>query len=153
MASKKDTKEVKPLFQTYYNKPYVDSGIEFDFNSSLTDQDYRSMTDIDYLLAHMAGHSRTPIYGIQDNMTFEDWSNEMALVKRRFMDLDEDTRRVFGNAQNFLKWCADFSNYEGQLPTTLRALSDKETLELKQKEIEEKEDRLAAKIAKSVKGE
>lgn len=140
-----------PKFQTYYNKPHVDVGTEFDPNSSLTDQDYKKQTDVNYLLEHMAGHSRTPIYGEQDNMTFEDWSNEMALVKRRFMMLDEETRGQFGNAQNFLKWCADPSNYDGELPTTLRVVAEKKRAEEEIKSQEEKEQRLATKIAKAIK--
>lgn len=140
-------------FATYYDRTHIDKGIDFDEYSSLTDQDYKEQTDINYLLAHMAGHSRTPIYGVQDNMTFEDWSNEMALVKRKFMHLDEETRRKFGNAQSFLKWCADPQNYEGELPTTLKVNQDKIDLENKMKLTEEKENRLAAKIANAIKGE
>jgi len=136
-------------FHTYYNLPPKDEGIEFDKNSSLTDQDYKIMTDIDYLLSHMAGHSRTPLYGVQDNMTFEDWSNEMALVKRKFMNLDEDTRRSFGNAQNFLKWCADPKNYEGQLPALLETKRLKELSE----ETERQKDIEVQRLAKAIKGE
>lgn len=150
----KETKPVVlPKFQTYYNRPYRDKAIYFDPMSSLTDQSFRDQTDIDYLLSHMAGHSRTPIYGVQDNSTFEDWSNEMALVKRRFLHLDEQTRNTFGNAQNFLKWCSDPQNYVGDLPSTLKAISDKKEIEEKQKYQDEKETRLATKIAKAIKGE
>lgn len=139
--------------QTYYDRYYIDEPTKFDPNSSLTDQDFKIQTDVDYLLSHMAGQSRTPLYGVQDTMTFEDWSNEMAMLKRRFLHLDEETRTRFGNAQNFLKWCSDPSNYEGELPTNLKILSDKKAFEDKQKYQDEKETRLATKIAKAIKGE
>lgn len=138
-------------FRTYYDNSYVDEGLEFDINSSLTDQDFKMQTDVDYLLSHMAGHSRTPLYGVQDNMTFEDWSNEMALVKRRFLDLDPESRKRFGNAQEFLRWCADPNNYIDELPEVKNSRLFKKQSEDDIKKQEEKEDRLAKKIADSIK--
>lgn len=136
-------------FQTYYDRDYKDKSIEFDPNSSLTDQDFKIQTDIDYLLSHMAGHSRTPLYGVQDTMTFEEWNNEMALVKRRFMHLEPEQRLKFGNAQNFLKWCADPDNYREILPSTL----EEQDRIKKDQEYEEKETKRAQRLAKAIKGE
>lgn len=125
-------------FRTYYNADsYRDKPIEFDPNSSLTDQDYKMHTEVEYLLAHMAGQSRTPLYGVQDNSTFEDWQNEMALVKRRFLNLTPDMQKEFGNAKNFLAWCSDPNNYAEDLPT-VKAYREKQQL-AKQKELEKQQ--------------
>ena len=140
-----------PKFQTYYNMYHKDNGTEFDPNGSLTDQDFKMTTDVNYLLEHMAGHSRTPIYGIQDTRTFEDWSNEMALVKRRFLRLDEETRKQFGTAQKFLEWCANPQNYEEMLPSVIAGRVSKEKLERDKSIAEQKSELYAQKLAQVLK--
>ena len=138
---------------TYYDKPRKNEGLTFDSNNSLTDQDFKMMTDVNYLLEHMAGHSRTPIYGIQDNQTFEDWSNEMAMLKRRFMNLSPELQKQFGNPQEFLKWCSNPENYKDNLPTIVQGLKTEEQLAKEKLIREEKATLLATKIAEVLKKE
>lgn len=139
------------IFQTYYNRHHRDIGTTFEPNSSLTDQDYRLQTEVDYLLSHMAGHSRTPLYGVQETMTFEDWSNEMAHLKRRYNDLSEDVRKQFSNPQEYLAWATDPNNYISELPTLKQAEFTKtmaENLKLEKSEKYREQARLLAEAIK-----
>lgn len=137
-------------FRTYYSDREKVPPTEFDPNNSLTDQDYKMMTDVNYLLEHMAGHSRTPIYGEQDMRTFEDWSNEMALVKRRFMNLSKEERDRFGNPQKFLAYCSNPDNFP-ELHPDFKKKKIEEKLLLDQQNMELIEDRKAKKLAKAIK--
>lgn len=141
-------------FRTYYNKrDYEDKPKEFDPNSSLTDQDFKMQTNVEYLLEHMAGHSRTPLYGMQETQTFEDWSNEMALLKRRFMHLSPDLQKQFGNAQAFLQWCSDPNNYKEKLPSVVQGRISEERLEKEKQSKIERAELYAKKVAEFLKKE
>lgn len=84
-------------------------------NESLTDQSFKSMCEIEQLLVNSRATPRTPVYDMENyetsNWTFEDWHNEKAKIERKFIHLDDETRTMFGNAQNFFKYCSNPENY------------------------------------------
>lgn len=104
-------------FATYFDKeswPKISGTINDDV--SLTDQSFKSMCEIEQLLVNYRGTPRTPVYDMENHVisswTFEDWQNQKAMIERKFLHLDEKTRKQFGNAQNFFKYCSNPDNYE-----------------------------------------
>ena len=104
-------------FSTYFDRSswFLDKGTKND-DVSLTDQSFKFEADIHNLLVNYQGTTRTPVYDIDNystgSWTFEDWQNEKARIERRFLNLTPDMRARFGNAQEFLKFCANPENYQ-----------------------------------------
>lgn len=105
-------------FRTYWDKEKAWRSCigTVNIQESLTDQSFKSMCEIEQLLINYRGTPRTPVYDIDNyetsNWTFEDWQNEKAKIERKFLHLDDKTRQMFGNAQNFFKYCSNPENYE-----------------------------------------
>ena len=83
---------------------------------SLTDQSFKSMCEIEQLLVNYRGTPRTPVYDIDNyetsKWTFEDWQNEKAKIERKFLHLDDETKKMFGTPQRFFEYCSNPDNYE-----------------------------------------
>lgn len=104
-------------FSNYYDRKSHRKSEPKKFNKcSLTDTSYKLETDIVYQIANMTQETRTPVYSMTNHIdgkaTFEDWQNQVAFVKRKFMNLTKEEKERFGNAQNFLKYCSNPENYE-----------------------------------------
>ncbi len=115
---------MKSKFQTYYDRTYQDSAQEFK-EESLTNPVYESQCDINYLLMTFNGVPRTPVYGEQSNLTFEDWQNEKARLQARFNDLTPEVKKQFGTPAEFFKFCTDPSNYYEEQATAIPEVVDK----------------------------
>lgn len=103
-------------FAKYWDKSSWPKSIgTFNENESLTDQSFKSMCEIEQLLINSRATPRTPVYDMNNHetcrWTFEDWQNEKAKIERKFINLDEETRNMFGNAQNFFRYCSNPENY------------------------------------------
>lgn len=104
-------------FATYFDR---DSWIKNDGTvnemESLTDQSFRDMADVNYLLLNYRGTPRTPVYDMNNyetaNWTFEDWQNEKARIERKFNHLTPEAKEYFGTPQRFFEYCSNPNNYE-----------------------------------------
>lgn len=97
-------------FNTIYDRKKTDEGFTFQ-EPSLTDPAYATMCDINSILASQNLPLNTPVFGTESDWEFEDWQNEKARLQRRFLGLDEQTRKKFGSAANFLAYCSNPDNY------------------------------------------
>lgn len=123
-------------FNTIYDRKKTDEGFTFK-QPSLTDPAYESLCDINQILLNQNLPLRTPVFGDENNWEFEDWQNEKAKIQRKFLQLDEETRKKFGSPANFLAYCSNPDNFV------------REDGKLMFKDIsEEKEKRRNAKMAK-----
>ncbi|MEH1740630.1 hypothetical protein V6948_10580 [Fusobacterium varium] len=98
-------------FNTVYDrKNKVDDGIVFT-EPSLTDPAYEAMCDINQILLGQNLPLRTPVFGEENNWTFEDWHNEKAKLQRNFLQLTPELQKKFGTPANFLAFCSNPDNY------------------------------------------
>lgn len=104
-------------FATYFNKEsYPDKTGTINKMESLTDQSFKVMCEIEQLLVAGRVTPRTPVYDVENyntaSWTFEDWQNQKALVERKFLHLDEQTKQVFGTPARFFEYCSNANNYQ-----------------------------------------
>lgn len=104
-------------FATYFDKDswIINTGTENNMES-LTDQSFKSMTEIEQLIVNYRGTPRTPVYDMENydtaDWTFEDWQNQKAMVERKFLHLSPEVQAQFKTPAEFFKYCSDPENYE-----------------------------------------
>lgn len=98
-------------FNTVYErKNKVDDGFTFK-EPSLTDPAYEPLCDINQILLGQNMPLRTPVFGEENDWTFEDWQNEKAMLERRFLGLSDEMKAKFKTPANFLAFCTNPDNF------------------------------------------
>lgn len=97
-------------FNTVYDRKVIDKGFTFE-QPSLTDPAYESMCDINQILLDQNLPLRAPVFGNESEWDFEEWQNEKAKLQRKFLSLDDETRKKFGSPANFLAYCTNPDNF------------------------------------------
>lgn len=127
-------------FRTVYDP--LDMGVEFK-EESLTDPIYAEMNDIKVLALQQNVAFRTPVYGDEPDMTFEDWQNEKAMLNRRWLHLTPEMKEKFKTPSNFLSFCSNPDNFTREDGVLMfKDISDEKMERYKQKILKEYQESL-----------
>ena len=107
----------KVKFATYFDREsWIKDNGTVNTMESLTDQSFRDMSDVNYLLLNYRGTPRTPVYDMNNyetaDWTFEDWQNEKARIERKYLHLTPEMKAMFKSPQEFFAYCSNPDNYE-----------------------------------------